>query len=140
MVEVMIASLPQSKIQNINIQNQCDNVILQADGHFAERAISNLISNALKYADSQIIISSEQTADEITISVEDDGPGVANEMREKIFDAFYRPDKSRARHQGGAGLGLAIVKRIQDWHHGHCEVESSKLGGAKFILSYPTVI
>lgn len=69
--------------------------------------------------------------------VEDDGPGVPKDLREKIFDAFYRPDKSRTRDKGGAGLGLATVKKIQQWHNGQVWVEDSELGGARFVLSYP---
>lgn len=140
LVASQISSIPKTKLHNINIENHCDNLILQADGHFAERAVYNLISNALKYAKNQIIINTFESNKSIRIRVEDDGPGIPLELREKIFDAFYRPDQSRARHQGGAGLGLATVKRIQHWHHGDCWVEESASGGARFVLSYPKTL
>lgn len=137
MVSSLIDSLPKNKRADIHIDNHCGALLLHADGHFAERAVFNLINNALKYATSSITISTEKHPGKITIAVEDDGPGVPEDLRDKIFDAFYRPDKSRARHKGGAGLGLATVKKIQHWHQGDCWVEQSPSGGARFVLSYP---
>jgi two-component system OmpR family sensor kinase len=139
LVAKLIDRLPSSLRQGIDIHNRCENVILQADGHFVERAVLNLITNSLKYAESKIDIRTVQQQGALLIVVEDDGSGVPESLRDKVFDPFYRPDKSRTRHQGGAGLGLATVKRIQQWHQGDCWVEKSTMGGAKFILSYPHI-
>ncbi len=73
----------------------------------------------------------------IKICIEDDGEGVSQAMREKIFSPFFRPDEGRDRQKGGAGLGLAIVKRIVDWHQGDCYVTDGTLGGAKFVITLP---
>jgi two-component system OmpR family sensor kinase len=105
-----------------------------ADEHFIERAICNLVVNAGRYANKKLEINLYRDAQKIEISIEDDGKGVTENMREKIFNPFFRPDESRNRTQGGAGLGLAIVKRIVDWHKGKCFVTDSHLGGAKFVI------
>ncbi len=112
-------------------------IVLNGDGHFIERALLNVISNALRYAQSSVQVSVVQQNDAIHIVCDDDGPGVPDAERERIFEAFYRPDSSRDRRRGGAGLGLAIVKRILQWHDGNCWVESSPLGGARFVLQFP---
>ena len=94
-------------------------MVLRGDGHFVERAVSNLLTNAIRHAHSKVAIEIQSTPDTITISVSDDGDGVAPSLAERIFEPFYRPDNSRVRYSGGAGLGLAIVQRIQYWHKGN---------------------
>lgn len=138
MLQSLLNALPPHHIERLQIENHCQPLLLNADGHFVERAVLNLLNNAVKYARQQVQVSAMQSASDILLMVEDDGPGIPADLREKIFDAFYRPDKSRTRDKGGAGLGLATVKRIQQWHHGKVWVEDSHLGGAKFVLSYPT--
>lgn len=137
MTQMLIDALPPHHKQKITIENACTDSTLIADGHFVERALLNLLNNALKYAQHSVRISSESQQQQLLLMVEDDGPGVPQDLREKIFDAFYRPDKSRTRDKGGAGLGLATVKKIQQWHNGQVWVEDSELGGARFVLSYP---
>lgn len=107
------------------------------DGYYIERAIENLILNALRYAKQTVKLRIEESESSICLHVEDDGPGVSDINKERIFAPFYRPDPARSRERGGAGLGLAIVKRIQHWHDGDCIVIDSELGGADFILRYP---
>ena len=115
-----------------------DQPIFNGDGHLIARAIDNLLSNAIRHADSQVDLSIHVSEQAIKIAIEDDGPGIPKTLHKKIFDPFYRPDDARDRNTGGAGLGLAIVNRIQQWHGAQCWVESSSLGGAKFVLCYPT--
>lgn len=121
----------------ISLHCDCHCQQLLADGHFVERAILNLLNNAVKYTKSQILLRCIDTKEGLQISIEDDGEGIAEENRERIFEPFFRPDPSRNRRQGGAGLGLAIVSQIMAWHKGKCWVESSDLGGAKFVLFFP---
>ncbi|MEI8669334.1 MULTISPECIES: ATP-binding protein [unclassified Pseudoalteromonas] len=102
------------------------------------RALSNLIRNAIAYGRDVIQISYQKVGKGWLIYVEDDGDGVANSARRKIFEAFYREDESRNLQTGGTGLGLAIVKQILDWHGGEASVDESSLGGARFILRWPT--
>lgn len=137
MAQMLIDALPPHHKQKVTIENDCEETTLMADGHFVERALLNLLNNALKYAQHTVRVSSASQKQQLLLMVEDDGPGVPKDLREKIFDAFYRPDKSRTRDKGGAGLGLATVKKIQQWHNGQVWVEDSELGGARFVLSYP---
>ena len=114
-----------------------ESLMLRGDGHFIERAISNLLTNAIRHAKSRVLIEIRSYNNAICIEVNDDGSGVEPALAQRIFEPFYRPDNSRARYAGGAGLGLAIVQRIQHWHHGSASVKESQLGGAKFVLRYP---
>lgn len=115
-----------------------DHIVL-ADAHFVQRSLQNLLQNALRYAHQEIVIRILRQHNTVIIHVDDDGPGIDEQMSERIFDPFFRPDSSRDRLRGGAGLGLAIVRRIQQWHGGTCTVETSPLGGARFILTYPAL-
>ncbi|MGS2721676.1 ATP-binding protein [Paraglaciecola aestuariivivens] len=143
--EIPIKRLCQQLIERLKTQDfteltvtvSGDDAHVLADEHFIERAIQNLVVNAQRYAHSTIKLHITQLAKEIEISVEDDGEGVSQAMREKVFSAFFRPDESRDRQKGGAGLGLAIVKKIIDWHQGRCYVTDSSLGGAKFVIALP---
>lgn len=129
--------LKNSHLSRIELEIKDSSVILLGDGHLVERAIENLLLNASRYANSRIHIGIESHLDFIDISVEDDGPGVSSELRDKIFEPFFRPDEGRDRIQGGAGLGLAIVKRVMQWHQGQCWVTQGQWGGAKFTLRFP---
>lgn len=137
LAEQLIGNLPQDKCAGIILSNTIGDVHLMADGHFLERAMMNLLNNALKYAKNKITINAYKQEGMVYISVEDDGDGVPESIRHKVFEPFFRPDPSRNRHHGGAGLGLAIVAKIQHWHEGDYQVVNSELGGAKFVLSYP---
>jgi signal transduction histidine kinase len=101
------------------------------------RAINNLLRNAKRYAKEKVKISAEKDHNRYYIFVDDDGVGIPEAEQERIFDPFTRLDASRGRDSGGYGLGLAIVKRIMQWHNGEVSVARSRLGGARFILSWP---
>ncbi|GAB3027630.1 ATP-binding protein [Bowmanella dokdonensis] len=122
---------------HVRVETSLADIYMLGDGHFVQRSLQNVLQNAMRYARSLIRISIERVDDNILLRVDDDGPGVAEADRERIFEPFFRPDASRDRKRGGAGLGLAIVRRIQQWHRGSCSVERSPMGGARFILSYP---
>lgn len=109
-------------------------LVIMADIHHLHRALQNLILNAGKYAHSKVHIVFKQHDENWQIDVEDDGPGVKVEDREKVFVPFQRLDDSRTRASGGYGLGLAIVQRIAFWHGGSVAVGKSKEGGAKFTF------
>jgi len=133
----LIHRLKESHLSTLNVRVYGDDPHVLADEHFIERAIENLVLNGARYANKALEIHVIKQKNVIRICVEDDGIGVPQAMRKKIFSAFFRPDESRDRQQGGAGLGLAIVKRIVDWHQGECYVTDGELGGAKFIISLP---
>jgi signal transduction histidine kinase len=109
--------------------------------HLLERAIQNLSTNALRYAKNNIKISLENTQHHIRIIVEDDGPGISDQDREKVFKPFCQLDSHRNRDEnqqkGGYGLGLAIVQRICEWHKATCTLSESHLGGCQFIITLP---
>jgi len=130
---------------NIKLVDRALNLSAICDPHFIDRALSNLISNAIKYGDDQIrvTINIVEPSDETKHSklcqlcVEDNGNGVSDEFKAVVFDAFSRGDHSRNRETGGFGLGLAIVARIMEWHHGSANITDSNLGGAAFTLTWP---
>ncbi len=101
------------------------------------RALSNLLRNASRYADSTIQLTVTKDDSHYQFVVEDDGIGVPEKYRQVIFEPFQRVDTSRDRDTGGYGIGLAIVSQIADWHSGTCYVDESTLGGARFVLSLP---
>lgn len=136
MTEQVLERLRPHNKNAIDIQVNIDQILLLADGHFVERALENLILNGFRYAKQHMQINASNTSDQVVISVEDDGVGIAEAIQEKIFEPFYRPDQARDRQRGGAGMGLAIVRRIMDWHQGKCWAEQSTLRGAKFVLQF----
>ena len=100
-------------------------------------AASNLLVNACRYAQRQISIELSVGERDYTLAVEDDGHGIPEADREKVFKAFARLDDSRSRGTGGYGLGLAIVARVAALHGGAARVETSRLGGARIVVSWP---
>lgn len=110
---------------------------VEADARLLARAVGNLLRNAQKYAQERIVLSARRTPDGVEIAVDDDGPGIPAEERERIFDPFYRLDRSRDRATGGFGLGLSIAHKAVALHGGTLRVESSPLGGARFVLRLP---
>ncbi|MBM7357290.1 two-component system sensor histidine kinase RstB [Lelliottia amnigena] len=107
------------------------------DMRLMERVLDNLVNNALRYSENRLRIRLELNGSEASLSVEDDGPGIAAEERHRVFEPFVRLDPSRDRATGGCGLGLAIVHSISQAMGGHVSCEASDLGGAKFCFSWP---
>ncbi|MBW8807334.1 MAG: HAMP domain-containing protein [Lysobacter sp.] len=101
------------------------------------RAFSNLMRNALRYADSTIRVSAQGDGAAWRLIVEDDGVGIPVEDRRRVFEPFYRLDRSRDRATGGFGLGLSIVRQVIERHGGEIQVDGSSLGGARFIARLP---
>ncbi|WP_331351833.1 ATP-binding protein [Cellvibrio sp. UBA7671] len=109
-----------------------------------ETVLQNFINNAARYAKSRIRIELMQTQSEYIIAVEDDGPGIPADKRERVFESFVRlyheeqNENTAGSATGGFGLGLAIVKRIMQWHHGTAQfVEPEVLGGARAQIRWP---
>ena len=122
----------------VKVGNMQKGAFAQADRRYLHRVLQNLAGNATRYAESTIIISAGLEKNEAFISVEDDGQGIPEKDREKVFIPFARLDDSRTRASGGYGLGLSIVSRIAFWFNGRMSVdESPTLGGARFIMTWP---
>ena len=114
-----------------------DTPLCRGDEHLLTRALTNLINNAKRFAQHQIIISLTESSQQYVLSVADDGIGIPDEQAHNIFQPFYRLDQSRSRQTGGYGLGLAIVNSIAKLHHGSAQVTRSELGGALFSIVWP---
>ena len=122
-----------------SISVECDLPMLEveAEERYLHRVLQNLVTNALRYAGSSIVMRIESGDSQVVIHVDDNGPGIPEHERERVFKPFARLDKSRHRASGGYGLGLSIVKRIVDWHGGEIRVEESPEGGARFTVTLP---
>ncbi|MGD9212012.1 MAG: ATP-binding protein [Desulfobacteraceae bacterium] len=123
----------------LNTQNNNAKISARFDPKQMGRAISNLLSNAAKYGRSRVELTVAQQGDHILLHVDDDGPGIPEKDRRRIFEPFTRLDASRSRDSGGFGLGLAIVQRVIQWHDGNVSVAFSPLGGARFTLQWPGI-
>jgi two-component system phosphate regulon sensor histidine kinase PhoR len=110
---------------------------LHADPTKLHDVLRNLIANAITYAPERtaIRVDTERTGGSVTLSVSDEGPGIPEEDLSRVFERFYRVDKSRARDPGGTGLGLAIVKHLIELHHGEVLAENRPEGGAKVSVT-----
>jgi two-component system phosphate regulon sensor histidine kinase PhoR len=109
---------------------------IRADPGKLHDALRNLVANAITYAppETTIRIDAAPAGGRVTIAVSDDGPGIPDEDLSRVFERFYRVDKSRARDPGGTGLGLAIVKHLIELHGGTVGAENRPGGGARFVL------
>ncbi len=126
----------------------CD---VQGDAGQLLRVIRNLVENGVRHANSVVAVSTSRTTEHgattegetvggavVRLVVEDDGPGIPKDQRERVFERFARLDADRSRAAGGTGLGLAIVRQVAADHHGTVSVDESDLGGARFVVRLPT--
>ena len=111
---------------------------LELDRRLVTRSVGNLVNNAVRYSDSRVRVKAVREFGAIRVVVEDDGPGVPEADRDRIFRPFVRLDAARSRDTGGIGLGLALAQRAARAHKGRITVDESPLGGARFSWSLPT--
>jgi len=144
LVNQVIAELAPLRADVTVTRGQClaaadnDGAWVEAEPRYLHRALQNLVSNAMRHAQSQVSVSYQVGQQRCRVDIEDDGPGVPESAWERIFTPFMRLDDSRARASGGHGLGLSIVRRIIHWHNGRALISQSKnLGGACFSLAWP---
>ncbi len=120
-----------------------DSVEIFAAENKIRQVVTNLMGNALRFTESgtplELVVTEDKDKSEATISIVDHGDGIPKQIREKIFERFYRADNSRARETGGSGLGLAIVASIVKAHQGRIDVTATKGGGATFSVTLPVV-
>lgn len=121
----------------IEVVNEVGRSEVECDPYLMGLSLSNLLSNALRYAKTSVHISFQRLERSWRLQVDDDGPGVPEESRARVLKAFARLDDSRDRGSGGYGLGLAIVNRIAGLHGGSVRIEQSSLGGASLSLCWP---
>jgi two-component system phosphate regulon sensor histidine kinase PhoR len=142
LVQSVLADLAptlQERQQSVAVSVDPSAAILMADTAKLHDALRNLAANASTYSPerTRIRIDALRVGDEVTMSVSDEGPGIPEEDLSRVFERFYRVDKSRARDPGGTGLGLAIVKHLVELHGGHVRAENRPEGGARFTIGLP---
>jgi len=129
-----------SSEKNIDVKIKIDkDVEIEGNDELVTRLLWNLIDNAVKYSKPKgsIEIILQKRSSEAVLIVKDRGIGIPEKDLDKIFDRFYRVDKSRSRELGGSGLGLAICKWIIELHNGSIEVASEIDKGSQFIVTFP---
>jgi len=112
-------------------------MVLPLKRHAFKRALTNLVNNAIRFADEKVSIRAQADKDWLRVEVEDDGPGIPVLEREQVFRPFYRLDHARNQDEGNTGLGLAITRDIVRGHGGEITLDSSPLGGLKAIVRVP---
>ncbi len=130
----------KARESEISISVSCDEQLsYAADWSLLEQAIVNLIDNAVKYSGekTKVEVSAFSRGEFLNISVKDEGPGIPEKSRARLFERFYRVDKARSRNMGGTGLGLAIVKHVANFHGGNVEVYSELGKGSEFVIVLP---
>ncbi len=140
MVENILLDFSNMTVQkNIYISTDLQNVEIYGNVDLLYRAFSNLIQNSIRYnvKNGNIYISAKQKQHNTVIQICDTGIGISEENRQRIFEPFFRVDKSRSREMGGAGLGLSIVKKIIEKHDGTITVSNNNPQGACFIIELP---
>jgi signal transduction histidine kinase len=138
-ITTSLGVLAKQKDITIHLDKKPENLYIMGDETKIEKALLNLIRNAIKYTDcnGEIKIWLENNETEAIINISDTGIGIPAEDLPYIFERFYRVDKARSRQEGGSGLGLAIVKSIIEAHQGHIEVKSEAGIGSTFIIYLP---
>lgn len=140
LVEEVLADLePLAQEKGINLIEKCDNVLLMGSDILIYRLVYNLVENAIKYnfSGGTVTVNATQQNSQLHLTVEDTGNGIPEELKERIFEPFFRLDKSRIRELGGVGLGLALVREIVRVHNGSILVKNNANSGTTFEVIFP---
>ena len=138
-VEEVLADLePLAVEKNIKLIGKCEDATMIGSDILIYRLVYNLVENAIKYNHplGQVTVTAYQRNKHVYLSVEDTGSGIPKELRERVFEPFFRVDKSRSRELGGVGLGLAFVREIVKVHDGSICIKSGKTGGTIFEVTF----
>lgn len=138
-VEEVLADLePLAVEKNIKLIGKCEDATMIGSDILIYRLVYNLVENAIKYNHplGQVTVTAYQRNKRVYLSVEDTGSGIPKELRERVFEPFFRVDKSRSRELGGVGLGLALVREIVRVHDGSICIKSGKTGGTIFEVTF----
>ena len=138
-VEEVLADLePLAVEKNIKLIGKCEDATMIGSDILIYRLVYNLVENAIKYNHplGQVTVTAYQRNKHVYLSVEDTGSGIPKELMERVFEPFFRVDKSRSRELGGVGLGLALVREIVRVHDGSICIKSGKTGGTIFEVTF----
>ena len=132
--EVLEDLEPLAEGKNIRLIGKCKDITMVGSDILIYRLVYNLVENAIKYNHSggQVTVTADRKEKHVYLSVEDTGAGIPEELKERVFEPFFRVDKSRSRELGGVGLGLALVREIVRVHDGSIAVKSNPSGGTIF--------
>ena len=132
--EVLEDLEPLAERKNIRLIGKCKDITMVGSDILIYRLVYNLVENAIKYNHSggQVTVTADRKEKHVYLSVEDTGAGIPEELKERVFEPFFRVDKSRSRELGGVGLGLALVREIVRVHDGSITVKSNPSGGTIF--------
>ena len=132
--EVLEDLEPLAEGKNIRLIGKCKDITMVGSDILIYRLVYNLVENAIKYNHSggQVTVTADRKENHVYLSVEDTGAGIPEELKERVFEPFFRVDKSRSRELGGVGLGLALVREIVRVHDGSITVKSNPSGGKIF--------
>lgn len=139
LVDEVLADLePLAQEKNIKLIGKCTDIKMIGSDILIYRMVYNLVENAIKYNHSggRVTVTAYQKEKHIYLSIEDTGNGIPEELRQRVFEPFFRVDKSRSRELGGVGLGLALVHEIVSAHDGTITVRSNPSGGTIFDVSF----
>lgn len=139
LVEEVLADLePLAQEKHIQLDQTCEPVSMMGSDILIYRLVYNLVENAIKYnrLDGTVTVSVTEENDRTCIRVEDTGNGIPEELKGRVFDPFFRVDKSRSRALGGVGLGLALVHEIVRVHDGEITIKDNKAGGTTFEVRF----
>lgn len=136
--EVLVDLEPLAQEKNITLNNQCNEVKLLGSDILIYRLVYNLVENAIKYnrIDGSVTVKAFTKDQHIYLTVADTGNGIPKDLRERVFEPFFRLDKSRSRELGGVGLGLALVHEIVRVHDGTIQVKDNPTGGTIFEVIF----
>ena len=136
--EVLEDLEPLAEGKNIRLIGKCKDITMVGSDILIYRLVYNLVENAIKYNHSggQVTVSADRKENHVYLSVEDTGAGIPEELKERVFEPFFRVDKSRSRELGGVGLGLALVREIVRVHDGSITVKSNPSGGTIFEVVF----
>ena len=132
--EVLEDLEPLAEGKNIRLIGKCKDITMVGSDILIYRLVYNLVENAIKYNHSggQVTVTADRKEKHVYLSVKDTGAGIPEELKERVFEPFFRVDKSRSRELGGVGLGLALVREIVRVHDGSITVKSNPSGGTIF--------
>ena len=139
LIEEVLEDLePLAQEKNIKLIGKCKDITMVGSDILIYRLVYNLVENAIKYNHSggQVTVTAYKEQKHIYLSVADTGSGIPKELRERVFEPFFRVDKSRSRKLGGVGLGLALVHEIVRVHDGSITVKSNPSGGTIFEVIF----
>ncbi len=136
-----LASSAEAKAITVQASMPEDSVKILGDSEALRQAVDNVLDNAIKYTPEggRIALELKRNGDQASLSIEDSGPGIDPQHKDRIFERFYRVDKARSRELGGTGLGLSIVKHIAQAHDGEVYLESEPGQGSIFTISLPII-